>query len=187
MRREQADMAVGNAKGPALELCCGPGGLTVELATRFKYVLGVDLCPEMLACAKKRLKKRGLKNVTLMECEVSKLLFPDDSFASISISLGLHELPNWIKEPLLKKSIRWLKPGGRYVVCDYRNHDTRFGRFIFRTFARTFIEPKLYDEHMEFDIHSSMKAMGLTRVALNRSFFSYFEMCAWSLVPHSHA
>lgn len=179
LRAMQADMAIGDAGGRALELCCGTGGLTVQLAKRFDTVLAVDLSPRMLFYAKKRAQKQGLENIQFRECEISTVNFPDQSFASVSMSLGLHELPPWIREPLLRKAVRWVKPGGRFVICDYRKHDNWFGRFLMRI-CKGWIEPKLFDEYIEFQLHERMNTLGMTRIELKRLFFSYLELASWT-------
>jgi demethylmenaquinone methyltransferase/2-methoxy-6-polyprenyl-1,4-benzoquinol methylase len=179
LRALQADMAIGDASGKALELCCGTGGLTVELAKRFEKVVAVDLSPKMLSYAKNRAQSQGLRNIQFRECEISTVNFPDQSFASVSMSLGLHELPPWIREPLLRKAVRWVKPGGRFVICDYRKHDNWVGRFLMRV-CKGWIEPKLFDEYIEFRLHERMSSLGMTRINLKHLFFSFLELASWT-------
>jgi len=49
------------ARGPVLELCCGSGRITLPLLKEGIDVTGVDFTPSMLAAAKVKARKQGLR------------------------------------------------------------------------------------------------------------------------------
>jgi demethylmenaquinone methyltransferase/2-methoxy-6-polyprenyl-1,4-benzoquinol methylase len=181
LRRRLAQMAAGDAEGPALELCCGTGGVTIELARRFEQVIGVDLSPEMLSRAHRRMRRHGVDNVTLREAEVSTLKIPDRSVAAVVISLGLHELPAWIRGQVLERAARWLQPGGRFVICDYVLPKNRALAAFFRWIGRIVIEEEHFDEYLAFDIAQHLRGLGYVELERRRLFCSCLEISAWTV------
>lgn len=53
------------ARGPALELCCGSGRITLPLLKEGIDVTGVDFTPSMLAAAKAKARRQGLRGLFL--------------------------------------------------------------------------------------------------------------------------
>jgi len=66
-----------------IDLGCGSGGHSVELARRGYEVLGVDLSEEMIARARE--KASGLTNASFMVADVRKLDFREEFDAAIAI------------------------------------------------------------------------------------------------------
>lgn len=181
LRRRVADIAMGDADGPALELCCGTGGVTIELSKRFERVLGVDLSPDMLKRAHRRLTEAKVENVTLREAEVSTLKIPDRSVSAVVISLGLHELPSYIRNQVLERASRWLQPGGKLVICDYVKPKNRVMAKLFTWLGRIVIEEEFFDEYLSFEIAEKMHELGYIELERKRSFFSCLEVSAWTV------
>ena len=63
-----------------LDVACGPGIMTVELASIAGEVVAFDVTPEMLIRARERCARAGVRNVTFEEGSASDLPFPDDCF-----------------------------------------------------------------------------------------------------------
>jgi len=120
MWRMVAGIATGAINQHVLELCCGTGRVTEHLAKRFLRVTGVDLSPAMLERAHRLVQAQGLSNVELREAEVSTVRFEPRTFDALVISLGMHELPGQIRDVVLERAARWLRPGGKIVIFDYR-------------------------------------------------------------------
>jgi len=180
LRRRLAKMARSEAEGPVLGLCCGTGGVTVELGRIFERVIGVDLSPDMLSRARKRIDEADLNDrVELREAEVSTLRFPDRSFSAVVISLGLHELPQWIRDQVLRQSARWLKPGGRFVYCDYVAPRNRIARFLFRWIGKLVIEEEHFGEYLDYSLEGELARHGFQTVERRRQFLSCLEVSAW--------
>jgi ubiquinone/menaquinone biosynthesis C-methylase UbiE len=105
-----------------IDLGCGPGvqlGMLAEANPDIHFV-GVDLSADMLAAAQDYLDERGLKNVVLIQADITQLSsFPTDSFDGVFSSLALHQLPT--KEELLncfREIGRVLTPEGALFVSD---------------------------------------------------------------------
>lgn len=183
LRQQVAGLAVSDVKGPVLELCCGTGGVTAELSRLFDEVTGVDLSPDMLARAARRVRREQLSNVRLREAEVSTLRFPPASFSAVVISLGLHELPQAIRSHVIERAAAWLKPGGRFVFCDYVKPRSPVVAAIFRWGGRIVIEEEHFDEYMAYSIDQHLEGAGFKPVQRYRRFLSCLEVSAWTIEP----
>ena len=103
----------GRRLGATLDLGCGTGGFTRELAARAESVLGVDLSPEMLRVA--RVGAAALANVRFEERDVTAWELPRAHFDCIASIATLHHLP--MRETLVRLRDA-LAPGGVLLVLD---------------------------------------------------------------------
>ena len=97
-----------------LDLCCGPGTLTIPLARDLNgvgEVIGVDLADGMLEIARKAGGGRSLP-VRFLHMDVEQLQFPPATFDAAACGHGLHFLPNLGRG--LREVRRVLKPKGRF-------------------------------------------------------------------------
>jgi ubiquinone/menaquinone biosynthesis C-methylase UbiE len=99
----------------ALDVGCGTGFLTFELAARGHRVTGVDFAPAMLAEARHKAAARGLA-VTLQEADAEQLPFGPARFDLVVSRHLLWTLPH--PQAAIGEWIRVLRPGGRLVVVD---------------------------------------------------------------------
>ena len=106
-------------KPPAkiIDVATGTGAQAYELAKLGVDVTGVDLSPEMLAQAKKKLDKSH--RLRFLHADGTKLPFTDNEFDGASISLGLHDMPYEIGLAVLSEMKRVVKMGGLILVVDY--------------------------------------------------------------------
>ena len=101
-----------------LDLCCGQGRHSIELAKRgFQNVEGLDRSHYLIQKAKTQAKSEGVR-VKFREGDARKLLYPPDTFDSVLIlgnSFGYFET---IKDDLrvLREVRRVLKPWGRVLI-----------------------------------------------------------------------
>ncbi|NLW06934.1 MAG: bifunctional demethylmenaquinone methyltransferase/2-methoxy-6-polyprenyl-1,4-benzoquinol methylase UbiE, partial [Clostridia bacterium] len=104
----------------ALDVCCGTGMLSLELARVVApggRVFGLDFAVSMLKVASKRLAASPYGNlVELVEGNAMKLPYPDNSFDAATIAFGLRNLPD-IKQGLAEMH-RVVRPGGRVVSLE---------------------------------------------------------------------
>ena len=101
-----------------LDLCCGQGRHSLELARRgFSEIEGVDRSHYLIQKAKARATKEGLK-VRFREGDARKLPYPPDSFDVVLLlgnSFGYFEtISDDIR--VLKEVFRVLKPYGRLLI-----------------------------------------------------------------------
>ncbi len=125
-----------------LDLACGTGDLTLALAERFPHaeILGVDLNPEMLAEAERRLttllETRATSNtkgaegtaldaqppertgsVRFIEADMAALPFEDARFSVITAGYALRNAPDLLQA--LGEIRRVLQPGGLLAVLEF--------------------------------------------------------------------
>jgi ubiquinone/menaquinone biosynthesis C-methylase UbiE len=99
-----------------IDLCCGPGTLTIPLARDLNgvgEVIGVDLADGMLEIARKAAGGRSLP-VRFLHMDVEQLQFPAANFDAAACGHGLHFLPNLGRT--LREVRRVLKPKGRFAA-----------------------------------------------------------------------
>ncbi|MBI4080977.1 MAG: metalloregulator ArsR/SmtB family transcription factor, partial [Candidatus Lambdaproteobacteria bacterium] len=108
----------------AIDLGCGDGTLTLELARGARSVLGVDVNPAAIQAAERRAAAAGLANARFRVGRIEALAEPAAAFDLALLSQSLHHLP----EPGagLAEAARVLRPGGRVVVTDLAPHQERW-------------------------------------------------------------
>ncbi|MBS1254782.1 MAG: putative S-adenosylmethionine-dependent methyltransferase [Deltaproteobacteria bacterium] len=104
-----------------IDLGCGDGTLTVEMAKFAKRVIGVDFNPDILASARQRVDRLGLKNVNLLVEDVSNLSLPSESLDAVFFSQSLHHLDD--PESGLHEAARILRPGGQVLIMELASHN----------------------------------------------------------------
>jgi ubiquinone/menaquinone biosynthesis C-methylase UbiE len=99
-----------------IDLCCGPGTLTIPLARDLNgagEVIGVDLADGMLEVARLAAGGRSLP-VRFLHMNIERLQFPSASFDAAACGHGLHFLTNLGRG--LREVRRVLKPQGRFAA-----------------------------------------------------------------------
>ncbi|BCV21428.1 bifunctional demethylmenaquinone methyltransferase/2-methoxy-6-polyprenyl-1,4-benzoquinol methylase UbiE [Moorella sp. Hama-1] len=104
----------------ALDVCCGTGMLSLELARKVApggRVVGLDFSPAMLQVARQRLADSHYdRSVELVEGNALELPFADNTFDCATIAFGLRNLPD-VKRGLAEMQ-RVVRPGGRVVSLE---------------------------------------------------------------------
>src|SRR5580765_2814924 len=102
--------------GAVLDLCCGPGRHSLELARRGLSVVGVDRTAAYVAEAKRRAKAQKLK-VEFVKQDMRRFCRPRAFDAAINMftSFGYFRNPSDDKQVLLNAH-RSLKPGGKLLI-----------------------------------------------------------------------
>jgi SAM-dependent methyltransferase len=122
-RRIAADVAAVAPDGArVLEVGCGPGHLSVQLAGQHRLeVTGLDLDPAMIARAAANIDRaanRGGRRPSFLVGDVAALAFPDRSFDLVVSTLSMH---HWADPAAALAEIgRVLRPGGRALIWDFR-------------------------------------------------------------------
>jgi ubiquinone/menaquinone biosynthesis C-methylase UbiE len=104
----------GNRPLDALDVGCGTGFLSLELAGRGHRVTGIDFAPAMLEHARRK-ADLGLK-VRFERADAEQLPFAPASFDLVISRHVLWTLPH--PEAAIDEWIRVLRPGGRLAVVD---------------------------------------------------------------------
>jgi ubiquinone/menaquinone biosynthesis C-methylase UbiE len=99
----------------ALDVGCGTGFLSLELALRGHCVTGIDFAPAMLEAARQKATEHGLA-IRFEEADAEQLPFAPHSFDLVVSRHLLWTLPH--PEAAIDEWIRVLRPGGRLAVID---------------------------------------------------------------------
>lgn len=115
--RRRAVGYINSLSGSVLEVGVGTGlslpGYAPSLA-----VTGIDFSDEMLAKARARVEKMGLKHVAaLRQMDARALDFPDNTFDTVAAMHVLSVVPE--PEKVMSEIARVLKPGGRVVITNH--------------------------------------------------------------------
>lgn len=115
-----------------LDLGCGTGALTLRTAYRGAKVKGIDINPQMLEIARKRVIEAGFRRtVKLCEMSVMELGREDvESYDAIMAGLFFSELNDDEIDYVLKEIWRILRPGGFLLVVDEVVPENIFKRVI---------------------------------------------------------
>lgn len=99
-----------------LDIAAGTGEPGLSIAGRLKNgkVVITDLSEEMLDIARENAKRKGIRNVDFVSCDVCELPFPDQTFDAISCRLGFMFFPDM--QLAAEEMVRVLKPGGKLVT-----------------------------------------------------------------------
>ena len=111
------------------DLGCGDGYLTLELARWARTVYGVDRSDEVLERARDLASRRHAVNVEWRKGDLARLPLHDESVDVALLSQSLHHATD--PEEALTEALRILRPGGRLVVLDLREHDQQWVRARF--------------------------------------------------------
>lgn len=99
-----------------LEIGIGTG-LSIEAYPTHCRVTGIDLAPDMLEKARRKLDEHGFGHIDVMEMDAQALEFADDSFDYTTAFHVISVVPDARK--LLAEAIRVTKPGGTIVVINH--------------------------------------------------------------------
>jgi ubiquinone/menaquinone biosynthesis C-methylase UbiE/DNA-binding transcriptional ArsR family regulator len=134
-RLHVADAAVENAIRAALadkpirallDLGTGTGRMLELFGPEIERGIGLDLSLDMLALARARLDRTGLKHCSVRHGDIYDLALPRDSFDVVIIHQVLHFLDDTARA--IAEAARVLRPGGRLLVVDFAPHDLEFLR-----------------------------------------------------------
>jgi demethylmenaquinone methyltransferase/2-methoxy-6-polyprenyl-1,4-benzoquinol methylase len=117
-----------------VELGCGTGinfPLIVEQIGLQGRLIGVDLSPNMLACAQERVERAGWKNIELVQSDIVLYDFPEGVNGVLSTGVF-----GYVSDcdPVIKAASQALVPGGRLVIMDGKRPD-RLPSWVFHLFV----------------------------------------------------
>ena len=109
-----------------LDLGTGTGRMLEMFGPDLERGLGLDLSLDMLALARARLDRAGLKHCSVRQGDIYDLSLPKDSFDVVIIHQVLHFLDDGARA--IHEAARVLRPAGRLLVVDFAPHDLEFLR-----------------------------------------------------------
>lgn len=98
-----------------LDIACGTGNMSFELATKFKRVYGIDISKGMLNRAKLKMETAKAENrqIGIIYGDGEHLPFKDESFDAVTCILAIEHFPD--TERAISEMKRVLKDGGVLV------------------------------------------------------------------------
>jgi demethylmenaquinone methyltransferase / 2-methoxy-6-polyprenyl-1,4-benzoquinol methylase len=121
--------------GSALDVACGSGKLTAQLARvagREGRVVGLDFSPQMLEIA-----RHDHPGIEFLEGDALNLPFDDARFDASTIAFGLRNLADPGRG--LREMQRVVKPGGRSVVLEFVRPPKNVVGGAYRLYLRTLL------------------------------------------------
>jgi ubiquinone/menaquinone biosynthesis C-methylase UbiE len=105
-------------KMDALDLCCGIGWFTAEMAKVASRVVAIDIDRDMLEAARDRLANAGATNCEFVEGDAYELAtFTHGTVDFVFLANTFHGVP---EKPRLAQAVRKvLKPGGLFAVVNW--------------------------------------------------------------------
>jgi phosphatidylethanolamine/phosphatidyl-N-methylethanolamine N-methyltransferase len=120
--------------GRVLEVGVGTG-IALPLYKPGHRVTGIDLSPDMLRIAERRVRDRGLLNVeAIREMDAANLAFQDGAFDVAVAMFVMSVVPD--PRGVLNEMHRVVRPGGRIVTVNHFKADAGFRAGIERWLAR---------------------------------------------------
>jgi SAM-dependent methyltransferase len=95
--------------GPLLDLGCGPGSLTLPLASHFDHAVGVDADDQMLGEAQRQASAAGIGNISWLHSRAEDVSPDLGPFRVVTMAQSFH----WMDKPRVATLLaRLLSPGG---------------------------------------------------------------------------
>jgi ubiquinone/menaquinone biosynthesis C-methylase UbiE len=115
-----------NGEWQILDIGCGSGALTIELAKKYKgvQIIGIDYWGEQWEYSKKVCEKNAeiegvAERMTFQKASAAALPFDDDSMDVVVSNLVFHEVGSVKdKKELIREALRVVKKGGKFVFQD---------------------------------------------------------------------
>ncbi len=138
------------------DIGCGDGYLTLEAARWARTVIGIDRSADVLDRATALARRRRISNVTWKRGDIGKLPLPDQSVDVALLSQSLHHASS--PAEALAEATRILRPRGRVLILDLREHD------------EAWVRNRFGDRHLGFsasELEGLLRAAGLSNVRVS--------------------
>jgi ubiquinone/menaquinone biosynthesis C-methylase UbiE len=99
-----------------VDIATAAGHNAFSFAPHVRYVIGLDLTPEMLPQARALAQQRNIRNIDFSQGDAECLPFADHSFSIVTCRIAPHHFPDI--EAALQEMVRICQPHGRLAICD---------------------------------------------------------------------
>ena len=130
-KRALVEMADLKGDETVLDLACGTGDITFEVARRIDRGrgIGLDITQGMLDIAERKRRMSQLDHVSFHRADILSMPFPDESFDRVTGGYALRNVPDL--SAALAEIKRVLKPGGRLLSLDFAHPRSRIYRWLY--------------------------------------------------------
>src|SRR5262249_6285356 len=108
-------------------------GINAALYPRDCTVTGIDLSEGMLEKARKRIARKGVRNVRLAQMDAANLKFADDTFDIVYAPYVISVVPDPVS--VTREMRRVCRPGGRIVILNHFRSENAVGAWMERIIA----------------------------------------------------
>ena len=144
-----------------LDVGCGTGAASRAAGPVAKFVVGVDLAPEMIRRATEL--ATGVENVRFLVADSEQLPFDDGEFTAVLCSNSFHHYPDPLRA--VREMARVLASDGRLVIGD-ASADLATARIADAVLRR--IEPGHVRLYRSSELGSFLQRSGFSRVMLRK-------------------
>ena len=95
--------------GVLVDLACGPGRITIPMASHFRRVVAIDIEPEMIAVGKQRANRLGISTIDWRAMPAEQLDLAPASVELVTIGEAFHRLD---QNRILQLASEWLVSSG---------------------------------------------------------------------------
>ncbi|HLG55654.1 MAG TPA: metalloregulator ArsR/SmtB family transcription factor [Vicinamibacterales bacterium] len=121
-----------------VDIGCGEGYLALEAARWARHVMGIDRSDDVLDRAKALALRRRVTNVEWRKGDLARLPLRDASHDVALLSQSLHHASD--PERAIAEAVRVLRPRGRLLILDLKEHD------------QAWVRARFGDRHLGFSI-----------------------------------
>ena len=108
-------------------------GINAALYPRDCTVTGIDFSAPMLVKAHKRIERKGVRNVRLLEMDAADLKFGDDTFDIVYAPYVISVVPDPVA--VAREMCRVCRPGGRIIILNHFRSRSRIGSWLEKIIA----------------------------------------------------
>ncbi len=124
------------------DLGSGEGELAQLLARRAKQIYCIDNSRRMVKAGTELARSHGIKNLQYKLGDIEEVPLPEGICDVALLSQSIHHAPN--PQRAVSEAFRILKPGGRVIILDLKNHNFEKTRELYADYWLGFSENQIY-------------------------------------------
>ncbi|MBU1172712.1 MAG: methyltransferase domain-containing protein [Proteobacteria bacterium] len=166
---------ISNKHQRLLDVCFGAGHSVILIAENKPNVAitGIDMSKDMLALARKNMKKENISGIETFEMDATQMDFGDETFDIVTISLSLHEMEPDIVQKTLAEIFRVLKKGGVFYITEWAVPRNFFKRIFFKC-TIPIMEPGTFKDFMKINWNTFLTEHQFTFDRIDRYSYTQF-------------
>src|SRR3989338_6302080 len=118
-----------------IDIACGTGTQSIKFAQKGYQVVGIDISPDMIC--QSRLKGGKFYDLSFEIGDVASINYPDSYFDAAILSFALHDMPESMRQKVIREMKRVTKPEGKIVIADYRKRSNQIVRRLIYLLTKT--------------------------------------------------